>query len=112
MEDAALIKRIRQKFKSLGPVMDERVRRQWAAAEAAAVGWGGIAAVVAATGMSHNTIGRGVQELRERAKGPRQRVVSKRIRRVGGGRKSINESDPSIREALEAVGGAVDARRS
>ena len=103
MQDAALIERIRQKFKSLGPVMDERVRRQWAAAEATAVGWGGIAAVVAATGMSHNTISRGVQELRERAKRARQRVASKRIRRVGGGRKSITESDPSILEALERL---------
>jgi transposase len=100
MQDAALIKRIRRKFKLLGPVMDEPVRRQWAAAEAAAVGWGGIAAVVAATGMSHNTIGRGTRELQERANKPRQRVVNKRIRHVGGGRKSIAESDPSILEAL------------
>jgi hypothetical protein len=84
MQDAALIERIRQKFKSLGPVMDERVRRQWAAAEATAVGWGGIAAVVAATGMSHNTIHRGVRELRERAKRPRQKAVTKRIRRSFG----------------------------
>jgi transposase len=103
MEDAALIERIRQKFKSLGPVMDERVRRQWAAAEAVAVGWGGIAAVVAATGMSHNTIARGEQELRERARKSRLRVVGKRIRRVGGGRKSIIDSNPSILESLEAL---------
>jgi transposase len=103
MQDAALIERIRQKFKALGPVMDERIRRQWAAAEATAVGWGGIAAVVAATDMSHNTIDRGVRELRERAKRPGQRVVSKRIRRVGGGRKAISQSDPSIAEALERL---------
>jgi transposase len=103
MEDAALIERIRQKFKSLGPVMDERVRRQWAAAEAAAVGWGGVAAVVAATGMSHNTIARGGQELQERAKKPRLRVAGKRIRRIGGGRKSIIDSNPSILESLEAL---------
>jgi transposase len=103
MQDAALIERIRQKFKSLGPVMDEQVRRQWAAAEATAIGWGGVAAVVAATGMSHNTISRGAQELRERRKRARQPVRSKRIRRVGGGRKSITESDPSILEALERL---------
>jgi len=102
MEDAALIERIRRKFKSLSPVMDERVRRQWAAAEAAAVGWGGIATVVAATGMSHNTIARGGQELRERVRKPRLRVVGNRIRRIGGGRKSIIDSNPSIL-ALEAL---------
>jgi transposase len=103
MQDAALIKRIRQKFKSLDPVMDERMRRQWAAAEATAGGWGGIAAVVAATGMSHNTIDRGMRELRDRAKRPRQKAASKRIRRVGGGRKPILQSDPSILEALERL---------
>jgi len=103
MKDAALIERIRHKFKSLRPVMDERVRRQWAAAEAAAVGWGGVAAVVAATGMSHNTIARGVQELQERARKPRLRVTGKRIRRIGGGRKSIIDSNPSILESLEAL---------
>ena len=103
MEDAALIERIRQKFKSLSPVMDERVRRQWAAAEAPAVGWGGIATVVAATGMSHNTIARGGQELRERARKPRLRVANKRIRRIGGGRKSIIDANPSILESLEAL---------
>jgi transposase len=83
--------------------MDERVRRQWAAAEAAAVGWGGIAALVAATGMSPNTIARGGQELQERARKPRLRVADKRIRRMGGGRKSIIDSNPSILESLEAL---------
>jgi len=103
MQDATLIERIRRKFKLLDPIMDERVRRQWAAAEATAVGWGGIATVVAASGMSHNTIGRGVRELRERAKRPRHKTVSKRIRRMGGGRKPVLESDPSILEALERL---------
>ena len=43
MQDAAdIVDAIRQKFLALGPVMDERVRRQWAAAEAAAYGWGGV----------------------------------------------------------------------
>jgi len=103
MQDAGLIGRIRQKFKSLSPVMDERMRRQWAAAEATAIGWGGVAAVVAATGMSHNTIGRGVRELQQRAKKRRPAAASKRIRRVGGGRKSIVEADPSILDALERL---------
>lgn len=103
MQDAALIGRIRQKFKSLSPVMDERMRRRWAAAEATAIGWGGVAAVVAATGMSHNTIGRGVRELPQRAKKPRQAAESKRIRCVGGGRKAIVEADPSILDALERL---------
>ena len=102
MQEAALVEWIRCKFKSLRPVMDERMRRQWAAAEATALGWGGVTAVVSATGMSHNTIDRGVRELRERAN-RRRTVVDPRIRRIGGGRKPITESDPSIRTSLEAL---------
>ncbi|EQD68356.1 hypothetical protein B2A_00473, partial [mine drainage metagenome] len=43
--------------------MDERMRRQWAATEAQTYGWGGLSAVSDATGMSRNTIRRGVAEL-------------------------------------------------
>src|SRR6478736_3840574 len=51
MQDASTIERIRRKFDALGPVMDERMRRQWAAAEAADLGWGGVSAVATATGL-------------------------------------------------------------
>jgi hypothetical protein len=54
--DAAVIECIRDKFKVLRPVMDERMRRQWAAAEAYALGWSGTSAVALATGLSRNTI--------------------------------------------------------
>ncbi len=40
MQDASAAERIRLKFRTLVPVMDERMRRQWAAAEAIAVGRG------------------------------------------------------------------------
>jgi transposase len=79
--------------------MDERLRRQWAAAEASALGWGGISAVVAATGLSHNTIDRGIREL---ARGSRSTPAGG-IRQSGGGRKAIAESDPSIVRELEAL---------
>jgi hypothetical protein len=79
--------------------MNERLRRQWAAAEATALGWGGISAVVAATGLSHNTVDRGIQELAGRWRP----VPTDGIRRKGGGRKPITESDPSIVRALELL---------
>ncbi|MGA2706609.1 MAG: ISAzo13 family transposase, partial [Isosphaeraceae bacterium] len=47
MQDATTTERIRQKYLALSPVMDERIRRQWAAAEASAIGWGGVTAVSA-----------------------------------------------------------------
>ena len=51
---------------ALSPVMDERVRRHWAATEAMALGWGGISAVAAATGLARNTVAAGVRELAQR----------------------------------------------
>lgn len=102
MQDATLVERIRRKFQSLRPVMDERMRRQWAGSEARALGWGGLRCVVQATGMSHNTILRGLRELQDREK-RRSPAVDPRIRRVGGGRKSITTSDPSILASLESL---------
>jgi hypothetical protein len=52
---------------TLEPLMDERVRRQWAATEAKAYGWGGIRAVAEATGLSPTTIRKGLRELRAQA---------------------------------------------
>jgi hypothetical protein len=103
MQDAVLIERIRQKFETLSPVMDERMRRQWAAAEAISLGWGGVSTVAVATGMSRNTVDVGVREIRARTRGRHKAMVSKRIRRVGGGRKAILQADPSILEALERL---------
>jgi hypothetical protein len=81
--------------------MDERLRRQWAAAEARDLGWGGITAVAQATGMSRTTVTAGLRELVlpevERA------TQANRVRRVGGGRHSLTESDPGLLAALEAL---------
>ena len=55
---------IRAKFVALRPVMDERVTRLWAGAEADALGDGGIAIVERATGLSRTTIRAGRDELR------------------------------------------------
>ena len=45
-----MVQRIRRKFRDLRPELDERARRQWAAAEARDLGWGGVSAVARATG--------------------------------------------------------------
>jgi len=57
---------IRKRFMSLSPHLSERERRLYAAAEARAAGYGGIAAVSAATGVAASTIGRGLKELTAR----------------------------------------------
>ena len=85
MRDQRTIDGIRQKFVSLSPVMDERMRRQWAASEAAALGWGGVSATVEATGLARNTIKAGMRELQYRSTHPEE-PTSDRVRQPGAGR--------------------------
>ena len=90
---------IRNKFLALMPVMDERLTRLWAGAEAEAIGEGGMAIVEEATGLSRTTIRVGRDELR--AGVTRADVVN--VRRTGGGRPAIEETRPEIIPALEAL---------
>ena len=77
------------------------MRRQWAAAEAGALGYGGVTAVSRATGLSRTTIAAGLAEL---ALPPEQRALeAARVRRPGGGRRPLSQSDPQLRAALEAL---------
>ena len=100
--DAAVVESVRRKFAALRPVLDERARRQWAAAEAIELGWGGISTVAEATGMSRVTITHGIEEVRAR-RGSAEEEVTTRIRRAGGGRKPLIETDPELMQALESL---------
>jgi transposase len=100
MLDAIAIQLIETKYRSLLPLMDERMRRQWAASEAKAYGWGGIQAVAQATGLSPTTIRRGRSELASRG-GQRKTQVGTRIRQPGAGRKLREKQDPELTPALE-----------
>ena len=102
MQDAIAIEVIETKYRSLVPLMDERMRRQWAAAEADAYGWGGIVAVADATGLSPTTIRKGQVELLRRAARPREPVPT-RVRHSGAGRKPKTEEDPELVQALEKL---------
>jgi DDE family transposase len=101
MHDAAAIERIRRKFRALTVVMDERMRRQWAASEAIEMGRGGVSCVAKATGMSRTTVLAGVRELKDQE--DPQTLVQPRIRRPGGGRKKAEQVDSALIEALEAM---------
>lgn len=90
---------VRAKFAALKPVMDERMMRLWAGAEADALGAGGIAIVEKATGMSRTTIRVGRDELRGGVD-PSDVVYE---RRAGGGRPSIEQTNPGLIEALECL---------
>ena len=56
MQEEAALLAIESRYRSLSVLMDERMRRQWAAAESRAYGWGGVRAVGSVIGMSPNTI--------------------------------------------------------
>jgi hypothetical protein len=101
MHDAAAIERIRRKFQALTVVMDERMRRQWAAAEAMELAWGGISCVAKATGISRTTILAGVRELKVQQSA--ETLPSPRIRRPGGGRKLLVETDSELWNALDSL---------
>jgi hypothetical protein len=90
---------IRIKFLALRPVMDERLTRLWAGAEAEALGDGGIATVERATGLSRTTIRAGRDELREGV--TPDDVVA--IRRPGGGRPRLEATSPALVEALDLL---------
>ena len=100
MQIASAIEQIETKYRSLASVLDERARRHWAAAEARAYGWGGVSAVSEATGMSPNTIRKGLTELSARESAPIA-GVSSRLRRAGGGRKRLTETDPRLGQELD-----------
>ena len=102
MPDETAWRAIESKYRSLRVLMDERMRRQWAAAESRAYGWGGVRAVSRAIGMSPNTIRTGVAELVVRDARPAAPVESG-LRRKGAGRKKRTDTDPELRHALESL---------
>ena len=91
---------IRKRFELLRPFLNERQRRILAAVEADIVGYGGVARVAKATGLSRNTVVAGGLELRT-AKTAGMPKESGRIRRPGAGRKPTVEKDPALKAELE-----------
>ena len=95
--DTALEATIVGKYAAVAPLLDERARRLWAAAEARAIGYGGDAVVSSATGLARQTIRAGRQEIEGSV------AVRGRIRRAGAGRPSIHKTQPGVKEALELL---------
>lgn len=89
---------IRRKYEALGPLLDERSRRVWAATEARALGYGGVSLVARATGISRRAIGAGLREAEGGDAPPEGRM-----RRPGGGRKPAVCHQPGLPAALEGL---------
>ena len=86
-----------EKYVAVAPVLDERSRRRWAAAESMAIGYGGDALVSSATGLARETIRKGRREIARGA------TPTGRIRAPGAGRPGIEQDQPGIMAALEAL---------
>jgi hypothetical protein len=85
-------------WQQTAPLLDERDRRLFAANEAMALGYGGVMAVSAATGLARSTINRGIREVCAN----RNEVVQ-RVRRPGAGRKTAVTHQPGLPAALETL---------
>lgn len=94
-------KAIAVRFNYLSPALDERMRRLVLAAEAMAIGRGGIMAVSRATGASRESITAGVAELESALEG--NDISVDRIRKPGGGRKRVTEKNPELKTELEKL---------
>ena len=88
---------IRQRWEAVGAKLDERGRRLFAAAEARTAGWGGLAMVSKITGLARSTINRGEDDL------DTQPLLEGRVRRAGGGRRALCDTDPGLVPALKRL---------
>jgi hypothetical protein len=89
------IENIQKRFELLKPLMNERFRRLWSAAEAKVLGHGGIGLVSQATGQSRTTISTGIKELEAGDK-----LDIKGVRKPGGGRQKIIDKAPAVEAEL------------
>lgn len=94
---------IRERYLHLKGSLNERARRLFAASEAMAFGWGGINAVVRATGISKMTVRKGIAESKAMEDGTLEELPTSRSRRRGGGRKKITDTYPKLLAALKAL---------
>src|SRR5947209_7351503 len=103
MSNPLLLEGIRNKFQLLRPLMNERLRRHWAACETLTLPRGGATLVAQATGLSRTTIWAGRKELRQQAQLPPEEIQPERIRVPGGGRPLVEVGDPTLIGDLEAL---------
>ena len=88
---------IRARYRRAVKFLDERGRRLFAANEALALGYGGVTAAGAATGLARSTIRRAIVELHGGSN-----LLGPRVRRPGGGRKRAVALQPGLLATLEA----------
>lgn len=87
------------KLSSVRPYLDERQWRICLAAEAQALGHGGVSCIAEIANVSRGMIHRGLDEL----KGLKELISDEGIRKSGAGRKRLRETNPALVKALDAL---------
>lgn len=98
-----MLSMVGNKFHTLAPMMDERLRRRWAACEALALGRGGVSSVSRSTGISRTTIHRAIHEIQKDLPEFVAELSPGRIRRAGGGRPPLAFSDETLVDDLQSL---------
>jgi hypothetical protein len=96
--DAEFLGRLGPSLVTVLPMLDERSRRLVLGMAAQAAGDGATGAVAALTGAAWQTVADGKAEL-----GSGESAPPGRVRRPGGGRKRLEDADPGLAGALEAL---------
>ena len=96
------MEKILEKLRKIEPILNEKQRRIVFAAEAEQIGRGGKSKISALTGMSRSTLNAGFADLKFMSDKPLA-VDKESIRRSGGGRKKITDTDPEILSVLESL---------
>jgi len=97
-----MVSSVKMKYDQLGSMMDERLKRHWAACEALALGYGGVTAVSRITGLSRSTIRKGIAEVHG-AMPELAREIGTRVRGPGGGRRPLAASDATLQGDLATL---------
>jgi hypothetical protein len=92
--------KLRRKYQGVKNSLNEKIRRLWCATEAVAIGKGGVAIIHQVTGVTPPTIYAGIRELKKK---PSRKKSHQRIRKKGGGAKSVLTKMPKIMKELETL---------
>jgi len=97
-----------QKISRMLPILNERQKRLYLASESEALGHGGVLSVSIASNVSRKTIIKGKEELKNwnkknNAAFLEEVQLSGRVRKIGGGRKSVTDENPKLMLQLEKM---------
>lgn len=93
---------LQKKINTILPYLNEQTARLYLAVEAQSLGRGGKQRVSRLAGVSRVRIDKGIAELSSANAGEKTEK-GKRVRKLGGGRKQLKESQIGLLEALEAI---------